>query len=118
VEYKNQTILTAGIVNKNNTIYSPECLKKAIKKLKGKELPITRDFNQDDVVGKSKNFSFENGIVKCDATLNEDGKKLFLAPAMQVPKIDEKDGVTIIHKGKFTSVGLVEKHADPNVPSL
>lgn len=67
-ELKNQIIANAGL-NRNNVIFSEECLKDCVENIKEENLYIFNEFDPKNAIGYMTNFEYENGKIIADINL-------------------------------------------------
>lgn len=66
-----QIIASVGL-NKNNVSFSEECFRKCVENIKNNILPISDNFDRNQVIGTMTNFTYENGHIFADITLLDD----------------------------------------------
>lgn len=113
----------------NGNVFSSDVMKDAVDKIKGQKIPVTMNYDHTRQIGNAElSFDDEFGDIECliefdkigFEEMKKTGKKFCVAPAMIAEEIERKDGVTIIKKAQFTSVGIFEegKHVDKNIKPI
>lgn len=111
------TVKISDVPDGNGNVYTKGCLQKIADRTSLQGLKVTKDFNDQDVLGKVKELKVEDDQLKVDVELDSRvaGKELY--PCMQgeiVSKI-KKDGVTHVKYFSMDSVSLCESSVDPGV---
>lgn len=68
---KRQIIANVGL-NKNNVLFSEDCLKKCVNNIKKEHLPITDNFDKNFILGYMTNFEYKNGKIVADIHLEKE----------------------------------------------
>ena len=110
----------------NGNVFSSSVMKDAVDKIKDQKIPVMMNYDHTRQIGNAElSFDDESGDIECFIEfdkvgfeeMKKTGEKFCAAAAMSAEEIEEKDGVEIIKKVRFTSVGILpaDKHVDKNI---
>lgn len=119
MKFKNQLILRFNNLDKTQTMFTEECLRKMIKQLPIK-IKITERFTAR-TIGMANNIKFKEGGIYCDLDIdiNKSNKK-DLYPCVKIllsepERINSNNGNAVIEQGALVSIGMCPNNVDDKI---